>query len=147
MITSRVSLHDEGFARLDAEIDRRTIDALNAAAADGARVANERAKTKNGKQVGMFHVVPAYGSYDGFAAGIKSHNPLWRIFDKGTLGKRRAATKRPRKTSWEVARAEDSQPYEAHRGDIDGKGIDPSHISNAARTAGRKTLLGTLRRR
>lgn len=148
MITSSVKVLDQGVGALQAEIDRRTVTALNAAAREGARVANERAKTTNGKQVGMFQVIPAAGSWDGFSAGIKSYNPLWRIYDKGTLGKRTAALKKPRrKTTWEVKRAKDAAAYQAQRGDVGGKGIDPAHISNAARTAGRKTLIQVLNHR
>lgn len=148
MITSSVKVLDQGVGALQSEIDRRTVTALNAAAREGARVANERAKTTNGKQIGVFQVIPASGSWDGFSSGIKSYNPLWRIYDKGTLGKRTAALKKPRrKTSWQVTRAKDSAPYEAHRGDVDGKGIGPSHISNRARTAGRRTLIQTLNHR
>lgn len=147
-ITSRVQVHDD-FGRISELVDRETIRSLDQAAEAGLQVATSRAHTANGKQVSTFQLIPAHGTADGFASGIRANNPLWRIYDKGTLGKRRGALKgrNRRKDTWAVRPGKaDREGYEASRGDISGKGIPPADISNPARTAGRKTLIAALRR-
>ena len=112
-----------------------------------AAVANEKAHTEAGKEISTFQTIPAHGTANGFASGIKGRNPLWRIYDKGTLGKRTAALKgrNRRKDTWTVKRG--GSEYEARRrSDTSGKGISARNISNAARTAGRKALTAALRR-
>jgi hypothetical protein len=147
VITSTVKTHDQ-LGRIDELLDRKTTSALNTAARAAAAVADERAHTEAGKQISTFQVIPAHGTANGFASGIKGRNPLWRVYDKGTLGKRRAQLKgrNRRKTSWTVKR--NGSEYEAHRNPdaLNGKGISARNISNAARTAGRKALITSLRR-
>lgn len=146
MITSTVKVLDD-FGRIDEMIDRKTVAALNDAAHAAAGVAEEKAHTESGKEISTFDVIPAHGTGNGFASGIKGRNPLWRIYDKGTLGKRTAALKgrNRRKDTWTVKRA--GSEYEARRrSDTSGKGISARNISNAARTAGRKALTAALRR-
>lgn len=139
MITSTIRTFDY-LPRLTLELERRTVRALNAAAAAGAAVANERATG-----ITSFSVIPAERGPEGFVSAIRARNPIWRVFDKGSLGKRTARLKRDRrKDSWQVTRR--GTTYTAHRGDIDGKGIAPRSISNPARTAGRAALLAAIRR-
>lgn len=143
MITSEVRIFDH-FARIDAAIEEKTRRALNAAARRGQAVANEKAGN-----VGPFDIKPAHPIFQGFASGIRGRNPLWRIFDHGSLGKRRRGLKRDRrKSSWTVHREVGGvghvQEYEAHRQDVSGKGITPRDISNPARRAGRKELIARL---
>jgi hypothetical protein len=131
------------FPILTAEIEQRTRIALAAAAEAGMEVANEK-----GAGISSFRLVPVHESVDGYASGIKANNPLYRIFDKGSLGKRRAKLKRPgsRKSDWSVSRR--GSVYTAHRGDVADKGISARDITNPARAAGRKALIdGILGRR
>lgn len=140
MITSTIRTFDH-FPQLTAEIEARTIRALDEAATAGAAVANaasERIRT-------TFSVIPAQASVDGFASGIKARNPIWRVFDKGSLGKRHARLKQDRrKDVWPVDRR--GSEYTAHRGDTTGKGIEPYNISTPARAAGRRALLNGILR-
>lgn len=140
MIRSTVTLTDR-FPEITTEIRRRTIAALDAAAVAGAQEGDRRANTP--KPIARFTVIPAHPTHEGFAAGVKV-GPLARIFDKGSLGKRRGALKRDRRQpEWEVNRG--ANPYTARRhSDLEGKGVAPRHIFNAARTAGRKQLLNRL---
>jgi hypothetical protein len=132
------------FPALTAEIEARTRAALVAAAEAGMEVANEKAADISTKI--HFRVLPVHETTEGLSAGIKSSTPLFRIFDKGSLGKHRGHLKRGRKSSWDVKRRGSS--YTAHRGDVEGKGIEPRDITNPARAAGRKALIdGILGRR
>jgi hypothetical protein len=140
MITSTVKTF-ERFPELTAAIEALTLRALDAAAHAGQAVADDRASG-----ITTFSIVPAQRSLEGFSAGIRAHNSIWRVFDKGSLGKRTARLKRPglRKTDWNVERR--GSVYTAHRGDVSGKGVDARTISNPARTAGRHALLAALTR-
>jgi hypothetical protein len=139
MITSTIRTFDH-FPQLTAEIEARTVRALDHAASAGAAVANAA-----GERISTFIVVPAHPTGQGFASGIRARNPLWRIFDKGSLGKRHARLKKDRRMDeWMVNRG--GSPYTASRGDTTGKGVEPRNISTPARTAGRRALLdGILR--
>lgn len=138
MITSTVVVHDRGNT-INQLLDRKIVRALNAAAVAAANVANE----KSGN-VGDWAVVPAHGTFNGYESGIRADSPLWHVFDKGSLGKRTARLKQNRrKAEWRVVRR-GANPYVAHRRDIQGKGVDARHISNPARTAGRKALKAAL---
>ena len=145
MITSTVQAHDQ-FGRVDAILDQELVRSLNIAARAAAAVAEERARTANGKQISTFQTIAAHGTANGYASGVKGRNPLWRVYDKGTLGKRSAGLKgrNRRKGTWTVNRR--GSEYQAHRRDTAGKGIAGLNISNAARTAGRKTLIAAIRR-
>lgn len=141
MITSRVSAIDD-FGRVIDEVERRSTRALNDAARAAAQTFEERAAGIPGSEI---TVIPAHGTHNGFAAGIRARGPLWRIFDKGSLGKRTARLKRNRrKDSWTVKRGDGE--HTADRRDVDGKGIAARNISNPARTAGRKALIRGIRR-
>lgn len=132
--TSRLDVRDF-FPEITAEVRRRTVAALNAAAVAGALAADRAANSP--KPIARFTVLPARGTDDGFASGVNA-GPLTRIFDKGSLGKHQGRTKRPGKASWEVNRG--TNPYLARRGDVEGEGIAPRRIFNQARKAGRDAL-------
>lgn len=140
MITSRVEINDH-FDKITIEIERRAVAALNAAATEAAQVADARANTPT--PIARFQALPAMNIGDGYASGVKA-GPLTRIFDHGSLGKRDKKLKRLRTTaSWQVTRG--TNPYTATRSDyLDGKGIAPRGILNAARTAGRRVLISRL---
>jgi hypothetical protein len=134
------------FPILTAEIEQRTRVALAAAAEVGMEVANEKAVTANGRRISSFRIVPVHESVEGYASGIRANNPLYRIFNKGSLGKHRGKLKRSGKDSWDVNRR--GSVYTAHRGDVADKGISARDITNPARAAGRKALIdGILGRR
>jgi hypothetical protein len=138
--TSRVNVFNF-FPELTAEIERRTIRALEAAAEAGRAVAN----VEQGNLRRQFEVVQVRPTGAGFAAGIKG-SPLVRIFDKGSLGKHVGALKSTRKPSWQVNRG--SNPYLAERhDDLSGKGVTARRIINPARLAGRKALVAGIRGR
>lgn len=140
MITSRIRTYDT-FPRLTEEITRRTIRALDAAAAAGATVASAAA----GPKISTFRIIPAHPIGEGFASGIKANNPLFRIFDHGSLGKRNKRLKKDiRKESWPVSRR--GSDYTAHRRSTDTGGVAPRNITVPARIAGRRALLASIRR-
>lgn len=140
MITSTVRSFDY-FAEFTDEIEARTLAALEEAAGAARSVADERAQG-----ISTFSVVEPHRVAEGWASGISGANKKWRIFDKGSLGKRTAKLKRDRrKDSWPVSRR--GSTYEAHRRDVTGKGIAARNISNPARLAGRKKLLSGIRGR
>lgn len=140
MITSTVQVHDS-FGEINVAIDRKTVRGLN----DAARAAADVAEQKSGN-IAEWNVIPAHGTANGFASGIKASNPLPNVFDKGSLGKRTARLKDPRrKEDWRVVR-KGSNPYTAHRRDVAGKGVAARNIRNPARTAGRKILNASVAR-
>lgn len=139
---SRITLHDY-FDRITDAVERKTLDALNAAAVAGAAEANRRAAAIGATH--SFNVIAAAGSFDGYASGIKAGTPLWRVFDKGSLGKRGSTPlkgRNRRKPEWPVRQAR--RTYVAQRHDealtSPDKGLSALDISNPARTAGRKAL-------
>lgn len=139
MISSTINVH-ENIGAIDAAIDRITKRALNAAAHAAAAAANQ--KTGN---VADWTTVPARGTSNGFASGIKADTPIWRVYDKGSLGKRTAKLKKDRrKPEWQVNRG--ANPYTAHRRSTTTGGVAARNISNPARTAGRKALKAALHR-
>lgn len=139
MITSRIRTFDT-FPELTVEIEARTIRALDNAAEVGAAVANAAA----GPKISTFSIIRAHPIGEGFASGIKAKNPLYRIFDHGSLGKRNARLKKDtRSAAWPVSRR--GTDYTAHRRSLDG-GIEPRNISIPARRAGRKALIAAIRR-
>ncbi len=139
MIRSRVVIHDR-LGEVDEILDRKIVRALNAAATDASAVANE----KSGN-VGKWAPIRAHGTENGFASGIRADTPLWRVYDKGSLGKRTARLKDSRrKPEWPVSRG--SNPYVAHRRSTTTGGVAARNIINPARTAGRKTLFAAVRR-
>ena len=81
MIKARVNTFAD-FSQVTAELEARTLRALNEAAAVGKAVAEERAGN-----VGHFEIVHAHPVPEGFASGLRA-SPLVRIFEKGSLGKR-----------------------------------------------------------
>lgn len=142
MITSRINV-TENFEQASLELERRTVLALDAAAAEAARVADLRANTP--KPIAHFAVIPAHNIGIGYASGVKA-GPLTRIFDHGSLGRRDKNLKRPRaKPAWQVNRG--ANPYTAHRhDDLQGEGVAPRGILAAARKAGRAILIARLAR-
>lgn len=139
MIKSTIHTFDT-LPHLTEKMLEKTRVALDHAAEAGKEVAEQRAEG-----ISTFTAIPAHPVAEGLAAGIRGSNPLFRIFDKGSLGKRTARLKRPnlRKESWKVGRK--GSAYEAHRRDVEGKGISARQITNPARTAGRKALIERIR--
>lgn len=140
MIKSEIRVHEE-FDRVTAAVKAKTRYALEHAAREGKSVADAAQGSISSR--GSFKVIPVHGTESGFESGIKG-NPLVRIFDKGTLGKRKSAPERPRKDTWKVKRK--GTEYTAHRGDVEGKGIAPRNILAPAQRAGRKALISFIRR-
>lgn len=141
-VTARVNVVDR-IDQVTLALERRIVAALDAAAVEAARVAEEKANTP--RPIARFAVLRAHNIGDGYASGVKA-GPLTRIFDHGSLGRRDKALKRGRKPAWEVNRG--SNPYTAHRhDDLSGKGVAPRGILNAARRAGRAVLVDRLRLR
>lgn len=86
---------------------------------------------------------------DGWAVGARASNPLFRVYDHGSLGKRTKGLKRNRrKASWEVKQRH--RQYTAHRHletlTDPGKGHVKLDITNPVRRFGRQTLINELRR-
>lgn len=133
MIRATVKVFQD-FPLVTAEIEYRTLQALNQAAEDGGAVANLQAGN-----IGGVKTIPAHTTAEGAVSGIKFDNWLWRIFDKGSLGKHVGKLQRNRQESWTVTR--NGNPYVAYRGDVTGEGVDPRNISNPARAAGKKALI------
>ena len=141
------------------EITRRVEEAckegLELAAAEAAVVAQASASIDL-----ELDVLPAEGTVEGYSAGIKSRRtsssgrrggtaeqnatPIAWFFDRGTLGKRTKALKRPRKSSWPVTRK--GTTFTANRGDVAGKGVAPEHFFGKGRAAGRCKLIERLNR-
>lgn len=142
MLTARVTFEDH-FDRLDEEIERRVLLALNEGAAVMAEVATGKAEG-----VTDFHVLRARRTLSGWAAAVSAANPIWRVFDKGSLGERRVRLKRDRrKESWPVRPGNSNRAgYEAHRQHTDTGGVAPRNISGPAKLAGLKALLAALGR-
>lgn len=138
-ITARINLV-EHFDLVDEAVERKSIEALNAAAVAGAAVFNQRTQLPGHEAT----VIPAHGTGTGYASGIKAKDPLWRIFDKGSLGKRSGELKGRdrRRPEWTVKQR--SRTYTARRHEealtSPDKGVAARQIANAARTAGRKAL-------
>lgn len=143
MITSRIYAMQEGFVTMSEKLEARTVEALDAAAATAADVAEANASIDL-----QLEIVLAHELAEGYSAGIKSRRqsdsegkttPIAPFFDAGTLGKRRKKLKRNRKESWTVTRR--GTAYTARRGDVDGKGIAPERFFSKARAAGRARLV------
>lgn len=143
--TSRVDVFDH-FARIDEFVERRSKQALDAAARRAATVFEQQ----SGSHDFGVEIVPAHGDFNGFSSGIRVRNKLYHVFDHGSLGSRRGRRlKDPRrKETWEVRQRR--RRYTAHRHPEAltqaDKGVAPLNLTNPARTAGRKTLLAELRR-
>lgn len=146
MIRSTIDVRDN-FGHVSELMRRKSLQALQEAAAAGQRTAERQAVTGAGHRVSTFFTIhPHADGQGGFVAGIKHKNPLANIFDKGSLGKRTARLKNPgrRKSQWPVKRG--ANPYVARRGDTTGEGVAPLSIYTTARAAGRRALLAALRR-
>lgn len=140
MIRSTVNAFPH-FGELAAKIERRSIQALEQAAHAGAQAANQQASG-----ITDFHVTTVDRDFAGYTVGIRAKNPIWRVFDKGSLGNRVARLKRERrKDSWQVTRK--GTTYTAHRRSTDTGGVKARNISNPARTAGRRALLAAIQGR
>lgn len=138
------------FPEITQRVETACKEGLDAAAAEAAVVAQASASIDL-----ELEVQRAEGTVDGYSAGIKSNRtssqgrhgygadlnatPIAWMFDRGTLGKRRRKLKRPRKEQWAVTRG--GKTHVAHRGDVEGKGIEPEGFFGKGRAAGRKKLL------
>jgi hypothetical protein len=146
VIRSQVKVFQQ-FPKITERVDRAAAAAVDAAAVEAAAVANREAFIPL-----ELDLITAHEDAEGYSAGIKSQKRgrassvrIARFFDEGTLGGRKKALKQPRKQSWTVDRGDSA--YTARRSqDLAGKGIEAQHFFAAARTAGRKKLLETIRR-
>lgn len=133
----------DGFAVVERRMEQKARQAVDAAAHAAAKVAEQQASG-----ISEFRVLPARGTHEGFVSGVKALNPLVRIFDKGSLGKRRGRLKRDRrKDSWKVTRK--GTTYTAHRKPealTGSTGVQARNIFGPARAAGRKALKAALHR-
>lgn len=141
MITSTVN-GVQRFGEITAEIEKHVIRGLEIAAEEGTVVAEGLA----GKYT-PFRPGPVRGTIDGYESGVVAENKLLgRVFDKGTLGKRKGnlSPRSRRKSTWQVTRR--GATYTAHRGNIEGKGVEGTQWGGKTRSAGRKALLTYLDR-
>jgi hypothetical protein len=145
LITGRVTVTDH-LDEFVAGLEIKVQAALASSATVMASVAN-RESTKINVTWNPTRVV---GTHDGFRVGIVASNPLWRIFDKGSLGKRKTQLKgrNRRKGSWQVVQRHRS--YVAHRHvevlSDTSKGVSALDITNPARRIGRQNLINEIRR-
>jgi hypothetical protein len=140
MINARITFEDH-FDLLDEQIEARVLLGLNEGAAVMAEVANSRSQ---GIKT-TFHPMPARRTLSGWASAVSASNPIWRVFDKGSLGNRHVRLKRDRrKDSWPVSRK--GTTYTAHRRSTETGGVAARNISNPAKLAGLKALLAALGR-
>lgn len=137
MLTATVNITDR-FPEITRAIEERAKLALDAAALEAARVADEKAN--HPKPIAHFTPLPAAPLGTGFVSGVKA-GPLTHIFDHGSLGSHLGTLKRARKPSWQVNRG--ANPYTAQRRSTAG-GIAPRNILTAARKAGRAVLASRL---
>jgi hypothetical protein len=143
MINAHVTFEDH-FDRLDEQIERRVLEALDEGAAVMAAVATEKAGN-----VSSFNPMPARRTLSGWASAVSATNKKFRIFDKGSLGKRHVHLKGAdrRKDSWPVRPGQANRTsYEAHREHLDTGGVEARNISNPAKLAGLKALRAALGR-
>lgn len=143
MINAHVTFEDH-FDRLDEEIERKVLVALDEGARAMAGVATSR-----GEGIAQFHVLPARRTLSGWAAAVSADNKKFRIFDKGSLGKRHVHLKGHdrRKDTWPVRPGEaDRDGYEAHRRHTDTGGVEGRNITGPAKLAGLKALVAALGR-
>lgn len=139
MINAHVTFEDH-FDRLDAEIEHRVLSALNVGAEAMAVVASGHATG-----ITTFSVLPARRTLSGWASAVQAKNPIWRVFDKGSLGMRHVQLKRNRrKEEWKVTRK--GTTYTAHRRSTTTGGVKARNISNPAKLAGLKALVAALGR-
>lgn len=137
---SRVNLRDR-FHEIDAEVERRTIRALNKAAEAGLEKAQQQSQPHDFEP----QIIRARGDWNGWSSGVRFRNRLVNIFNLGSLGARKGRRLQVdrRKPSWPVTRRR--RRYVARRhpevlSDV-SKGVDPLNVTTPARTAGRKALL------
>jgi hypothetical protein len=140
MINAHVTYEDH-FDQFTEALERRVLEALDEGAAVMAEVASERAGN-----VAKFSVLPARHTLSGYAAGAIADNKKFRIFDKGSLGKRHVRLKGNdrRKPDWPVTRG--AGDYTAHRQHVDQGGVEARNITGPAKAAGLKALLAALGR-
>jgi len=134
------------FDEVTADIERLVVSALDEAAAVAAAAADADAFLPL-----ELEVFPAEQNVDGFTAGIHSRKTgkrgirLAPLFDEGTLSLHHGELKRPGRKSWQVKRK--GSTYTAHRRQLGPvAGIEAERFFPAARSAGRKALLGRIDR-
>lgn len=140
MINARVSYEDH-FDAFEEQIERRVLSGLNEGAIVMAEVANLRSE---GIKT-TFTPIAARRTLSGWASAVSASNPIWRVFDKGSLGMRHVRLKKDRrKEDWRVTRR--GTTYTAHRRSTSTGGVEARNISNPAKLAGLKALLAALGR-
>lgn len=141
------------FPEITKRVEEACIEGLELASAEAAAITQASASIDL-----QLDVLPATGTVVGYSAGIKSRRtssrgrrggtaeqnitPIAWFFDRGTLGQRTKALKRPRKQSWPVTRK--GTTFTANRQDVSGKGIAPEHFFATGRAAGRVKLIERL---
>jgi hypothetical protein len=139
MINARVTYEDH-FDKFTEQIEQRIMAALNEGAVAMAEVASSRSQG-----ITEFSPMRARKTLSGYASGASARNPIWRVFDKGSLGNRHVRLKKDRrKDSWQVTRR--GTTYTAHRQSTSTGGVQARNISNPAKLAGLKTLIAALGR-
>lgn len=143
------------FPEITKRVEEACKEGLDLAASEAATVAQATASIDL-----KLDVLPAAGTVDGYSAGIKSRRtsskgrrggtaeqnatPIAWFFDRGTLGKRSKALKRPRKESWPVTRK--GSTFTATRQNVTGKGVEAEHFFGRGRAAGRRKLVERMNR-
>lgn len=138
MISSQIQVTDR-FPEITLEVEQLAVRALDAAAQTAAQTARQVAsrRRKTGR-MSDFEAIPAAGSEDGYASGIRNDPGAWydRFQNYGTAGNRRrklkASTLRRRESPSGQAR---QQRFGTNRG------IEPLGFLEAARREGRRELL------
>jgi len=124
VIKAELTVFDH-FDEVTDDVDRLAQRAVHAAAEAGARVASEIAaeRSQSGTMAEM-EVIGTHGYEAGWQAGFKSRAWYAWFQDRGTLGRRRPAAKRP-------GRIRTHEP---------GTGIEPLRFFEKGRAAGRRAL-------
>ena len=150
MIQANVKIFDR-FPEITARVEQLAREAVDAAAAEAARVA--QAGSSHNLEIEVIH---ERAVFEGFSAGIKARKhgvtsrdgkernvPLGNFFDAGTLAGRTRPLKGHdrRKKQWQVQRAGRTFTEARH----DAKGIRAENFFTKARTAGRRRLLQVLK--
>lgn len=132
------------------DLTERLFDAMRAKTISGLEAAENVGKTvfdQRASGITETNTTGVHTTGTGYASGIRARNAIYRVFDKGSLGKRKVKLKRPnlRKSTWQVR--QQRRGYTAHRSDdLAGKGISPRDITNPARAAGKHALEQAIRR-
>lgn len=138
MVSASLNVVDR-FPELGEDVERLVVVALDGGATVAAQTAHEIASRRRvtGK-MSDFEAIPAAGTEDGYASGIRNHPGAWydRFQNYGTAGKRRRKLKKAtisaRQRPSGVARQERFGS---------NQGIEPLGFFEAARRDGKREML------